>query len=120
MPDLAQRLGAPVLAPPARSKDVLQNTILSNSQRDTIAYTYLFHGRSDQAVVVLGTAEKSTSTGAHARTSVRGQRGLLSVVGTNAIYTWREQHRIWRVVFPPTMKRAAERAELRQYTTYRS
>jgi hypothetical protein len=121
MPQLAGQLGAPALAPPSGTKDVLVNTILSSSQHDTIGYTYLFHGHSDQAVVVQGTAEKSTSTAPHAsRTSVRGQSGLLAVIESNAIYTWREQHRLWRVVFPPTVKRTAERRELRQFTTYRS
>jgi hypothetical protein len=45
---------------------------------------------------------------------------LLDVVGSNAIYTWREQHRVWRVVFPPTMKQRAAHRELRQFMTYRS
>jgi hypothetical protein len=66
-------------------------------------------------------AEKSTGTVPHAsRTSGRGQSGLLDVVGSNAIYTWREQHRTWRVVFPPTVKLAAARRDLGEFATYRS
>jgi hypothetical protein len=121
MPELARQLGAPTLAPPAGTKDVLVNTIFSSSQRDTIGYSYLFHGHSDKSVFVQGSAESSTITGPNApRTSVRGRSGSLAVVGSNAIYTWREQHRTWRVVFPPTVKRAAERRELREFETYRS
>jgi hypothetical protein len=121
MPELARQLGAPALAPPTGTKDVLVNTIFSRSQRDTIGYSYLFHGHSDKSVFVQGTAEKSTITGPIApRTSVRGRSGSLAVVGSNAIYTWREQNRVWRVVFPPTMKRAAARKEPREFTTYRN
>jgi hypothetical protein len=51
---------------------------------------------------------------------VRGQSGLLSVVNANAIYTWPEHRRIWRVVFPPSMKQAAARRKLQGFATYRS
>jgi hypothetical protein len=121
MPELARQLGAPALAPRTGSKDVLVNTILSSSQHDTIGYSYLFHGHSDKAVFVEGSAERSTITGPSApRTSVRGRSGSLAVVNANAIYTWRERHRVWRVMFPPTVKPAAARKELREFATYRS
>jgi hypothetical protein len=40
--------------------------------------------------------------------------------GSTRIYTWQEDHRIWRVGFPISTAPATARAELSRFATYRA
>jgi hypothetical protein len=125
MAKLADRLGAPVLAPPRSSSDRLGSTHLYG--KHDVGYQLILHGVKPDVVGILGstlTIAKLRSTAGGVpmtKTSVRGNAALDEHLPSGNVLIWREDGRTWRALFPSFVGSAsAVEQDLRTFVTYQA